>query len=54
MSINGKAVIICGVAAIAGLCKIIYEKGRYDAIHAIYENGMTVVKIDKQNDNEKG
>ena len=54
MSINGKTVIICGVAAIAGLCKIFYEKGRYDAIHSIYKNGMTVVQVDERNDKEEG
>ena len=48
---NGKTGIIGGII-LALVGKIIYDKGRYDAIHAIYKNGMSIVVDDEHDEKE--
>ena len=40
------------IIALAG--KLIYDKGRYDVIHTIYKNGMSIVVNDEQDEKEEG
>ena len=45
---------IIGGIILALVGKLIYDKGRADAIHAIYKNGMSIVVNDEQNEKEEG
>ena len=45
---------IAGAIILVLLGKIVYDQGRRDAIHSIYEKGMTIVVNDEQNEDEGG
>ena len=48
---NDKTGIVGGIILFL-VGKIIYDKGRRDAIHAIYANGMSIVVNDEQDEKE--